>query len=316
MTFERTIRLSQTVAPFGVGAIYDIRGESLAAVDTRRWGGAGERLVLDRLAEELDVEGFRSAPARLREFSKTGPRLPFVRFPRWLFCPSCRRMTHWLSDMEEAGEPARCANPEHTKKPQLVPMRFVMTCRAGHLGDVQWERWAHSRADSPEQKQCRSRNLTFKAKPNAGTGLDALIVACQTCGASRSLQGIGGAGAAKSAGLMCSGKQPWEFLPAGSPQCKDEPIVLQRGASNLYFADVRSAIDIPPESNFDVFSDVAAKITPTPEFELLMSSDEEFMTDLLVAQLAKKFDVPEDQIRALVAGATAELKGCRPDPRR
>ena len=55
MTFERTIRLSQTVAPFGVGAIYDIRGESLAAVDTRRWGGAGERLVLDRLAEELGV---------------------------------------------------------------------------------------------------------------------------------------------------------------------------------------------------------------------------------------------------------------------
>ena len=52
------------------------------------------------------------------------------------------------------------------------------------------------------------------------------------------------------------GKQPWQYLPAGAPQCEEEAIVLQRGASNLYFSDVRSAIDIPPDSDFDVFSDV------------------------------------------------------------
>src|SRR3954463_7983688 len=81
---ERTIRLSQTVAPFGVGAIYDIRGESLVAVDTTRWGGMGERIVLDRLAKELQVEGFRGAPARWDQFSTSGPRLMYARFPRWL----------------------------------------------------------------------------------------------------------------------------------------------------------------------------------------------------------------------------------------
>jgi hypothetical protein len=309
MPLDRTIRLSQTVAPFGVGAIYDIRGESLTAADTRRWGGIGDRVVLQRLADDLGVKGFRSAPARWREFSTGGPRLPFVRFPRWLFCPVCRHMTHWKTDMEQPGEPARCPRCDRTPKPQLVPMRFVMTCKDGHLGDVQWDRWAHSRAETAEQKQCASRHLRFETKPNAGTGLDALIVACDTCGASRSLQGIGGRGAARTANLLCPGKQPWEYLPAGAPQCKNEPIVLQRGASNLYFADVRSAIDIPPESNFDVFSDVASLVTHTPEFELLRSSNDEFMADMLVQRLADQFGVPAQQIRGLAAGAAAEVAG-------
>jgi len=306
---DRTIRLSQTVSPFGVGAIYDIAGESLVAADTRRWGGMGDRIVLDRLAQDLEVEGFRSAPTQRSEFGGKGPRLPFVRFPRWLFCPTCRRMTFWSSKMEVAGEVARCGHCTKSPKPQLVPMRFVLVCGEGHLTDVPWDRWAHSRADAPSQKQCGSRDLTFTTKKNAGTGLDALVVSCRTCKASRSLQGVGGRDGAKSVGLICGGKQPWEYLPAGSPQCQQEAIVLQRGASNLYFSDVRSAIDIPPESDFDVFSDVAAKITPTPEFEMLLTSDEELMTDLLVTRLATKHDVSEKDIRALVAGANAELAG-------
>src|SRR4051794_28149458 len=145
---ERTIRLSQTVAPFGVGAIYDLRGESLAPVDTSRWGGMGERLELDRLAKDLGVQGFRSAPARTDQFSTRGPRLTFVRFPRWLFCPVCRRMTLWKSELEVAGEPARCGYCTRTPRPELVPMRFVLTCAEGHMGDVQWDRFAHSRAES------------------------------------------------------------------------------------------------------------------------------------------------------------------------
>jgi len=311
MSFERTIRLSQTVAPFGVGAIYDIRGESLVAVDTTRWGGMGERVTLDRLAQDLGVEGFRSAPARWDQFSTSGPRLTFVRFPRWLFCPACRRMTFWRSsDMEVPGEPARCGFCERTPKPQLVPMRFVLTCSKGHLGDVQWDRWAHSRAEGPEQKQCRSKDLTFKTRPGAGTGLDASIIACRSCKASRSLQGISSKGSARSAGLMCDGKQPWEFLPADAPQCREEPIVLQRGASNLYFSDVRSAIDIPPDSDFDVFSDVTANVTSTPEFELLKSmTDDDMMADLLISKLASKLDASETEIRRVVAGARAEIAG-------
>src|SRR3954463_14951767 len=79
---ERTVRLSQTVAPFGVGAIYDFRGESLIAADITKWGGAGERILLDRLAEDLSRDGtavkeFRSAPARWSRFSTSGGRLPF-----------------------------------------------------------------------------------------------------------------------------------------------------------------------------------------------------------------------------------------------
>ncbi|MDX8152086.1 DUF1998 domain-containing protein [Patulibacter brassicae] len=308
---ERTIRLSQTVAPFGVGSIYDLRGESLATVDTSRWGGMGERLELDRLAKDLGVQGFRSAPARADQFSTKGARLTFVRFPRWLFCPVCRRMTMWKSEFEVPGEPARCGFCTRTPKPELVPMRFVLTCPDGHLGDVQWDRFAHSRAEGLEQRQCKSRDLTFTTKPGAGTGLDASWVTCRSCKAGRSLQGITKKGAAVSMGLLCPGKQPWQYLPADAPQCKQEAIVLQRGASNLYFSDIRSAIDIPPDSDFDVFSDVARKVTATPGFEMLMSTDpdDDLMVEMLVTRLSKEHDVPEADILRLVAGAKAEISG-------
>ena len=302
---SRTMRLSQTVAPFGVGAIYDYRGESLIACDTARWGNAGERLELQRLADALGVAGFRSAPALHSRFG-SAPPLPFIRFPRWLFCATCRSMFRWRDADEREGEPARCgACPRH---PQLVPMRFVLTCRAGHLSDIPWEMWAHLGARSDEQKSCRSRNLAFLARSGAGTGLEALIVYCRTCKSERSLRGI--TGQVDHLGMRCSGKQPWVYSETPA-SCDEPPIAVQRGASNLYFADVRSAIDIPPGSDYDVFDDEVALITNTPEFEVLTSSDDEDedYVDFIIAKLAKRIEVDAELIRAVVAGAVAATEG-------
>src|SRR5262245_28021644 len=95
MPIDRTVRLSQTLAPFGVGAIYDFVGESLVGCDTALWKGHGDPLRLRRLEEELGVSGFRSAPSHVSLFGATGPRVPYARFPQWLFCPRCRRMAYW-----------------------------------------------------------------------------------------------------------------------------------------------------------------------------------------------------------------------------
>ena len=59
----RGVRLSQTLAPIGVGAIYDVRGESLIACDTYLWKNQGQVIRSRRLAEALGVENFRSAPS-------------------------------------------------------------------------------------------------------------------------------------------------------------------------------------------------------------------------------------------------------------
>src|SRR5262249_21638661 len=48
-------------------------------------------------------------------------------------------------------------------------------------------------------------------------------------------------------GINCRGKRPW--LKAHDPGCGREVRAVQRGASNLYFPFVQSALSIPPWSD-------------------------------------------------------------------
>ena len=66
---ERTVRRSQTITPFGVGAIVDMLGESFVAEDISRWRGKKVVLRAPRIAAHFGVEELRTAPAG------RGPRL-------------------------------------------------------------------------------------------------------------------------------------------------------------------------------------------------------------------------------------------------
>src|SRR4051794_22801143 len=119
---SRSIRRSATVSPFGVGAIYDFGDESLVAMDTFHWKNQGDRIRLPRLEQELGVGYFLMAPVVRNRFSPYTKKVPYHRFPQWLFCPSCRRMIRWSYRKERPGEHPRCE--QCTKKSKLVPMRF------------------------------------------------------------------------------------------------------------------------------------------------------------------------------------------------
>ncbi len=235
---KRSIRRAQTVSPFGVGSIYDIGDESFAAMDTLHWGAFGDRCELPRLAEVLRVSSFRLAPTGSGPNGGSG--VPYFRFPRWLFCPSCRQMHHW-SSQNENGEVPRCVCP---KRSRLAPMRFVAACRRGHMADVPWREWAHSKAETHAQKQCADARLSFEVTPGGGGGLGSLRVRCTTCQTNRSLEGIAQPHSLAAAGVKCFGKQPWQTT-ATVEACTERLQVLQRGASNLYYARVVSALDIP-----------------------------------------------------------------------
>jgi hypothetical protein len=237
--FERKIGLSQTISPFGVGAIYDYRGESLVAADTRDWK---DQDLVDvpaaRLAAALGVARLRKPKTVASLQTKTKSKIPYARFPRWLFCARCRRL-----GMEDrwGGGPATCGFCKGA--PQLVPMRFVVACVDGHMGDVDWARWAH-KDHSPNS--CKVTDLKFEAQRGAGTGLASLVVRCQgkDCGASSSLEGITSKGALKAIGQRCPGTQPWQSH-ANRVACQKPSVVVQRGASNLYFSEIESALEIP-----------------------------------------------------------------------
>lgn len=299
MTRERNVRLSQTLAPFGIGAVYDILGESLVACESAWWGNTGDRLRLPRLERQLKVDGFRSAPSHASLFGGNSPGVPYYRFPQWLFCPRCRRMTQWRERMEVVGEPPRCQINNCPGKAQLVPMRFVTACPEGHLDDVPWQFWTHIGAKSANQKQCKSRDLSFTTRREAGTGLGSLEVRCNTCSAARSLAGISSKDSLRPYHIHCSGRQPWQRLDAAEA-CLETPQVLQRGATSVYFALVQSAIDIPPDSNHAAFSDLAVDLINTPEFEIIRSAPSGPLSDMLALQLADQFDTTIEKVMSIV----------------
>ncbi len=302
MSRVRNVRLSQTLVPFGVGAIYDILGESLIGCDTFHWRSHGDVIRIRRLEEALKVKQFRSAPSHTSLFQSRGAGVPYFRFPQWLFCQKCRRMVRWNLHNEVEGEPPKCGSCP--KRPQLVPMRFVIACSKGHVGDVPWQFWAHFGAAKAEQKQCHSNDLYFEVRAGRGSGLESLVVECRTCTASRSLQGISASGSLRPLNIKCPARQPWQRAEEVTA-CDGEPQVLQRGASNLYFGLVKSAIDIPPDSNASVYADLSLKVMNADEFRLLRSSPSGPLAGQLIDVLAGRFECTPERIRAILA---ADLK--------
>jgi hypothetical protein len=266
---RRDIRRSQLVVPFGVGSIIEFEDEALMPAGLDVWPDLpGNRIHDERLARRLGVRYFVAPPPKPES---GGPRdqmspVPCVRFPRWHFCPRCRALKK--VDLFANRRP-RCDNPQvsprfkdksacgevHEKRrPRVLPVRFVAVCPAGHIEDFPWHAWAHSKAGEElyESEKCKPELLYFYAT-RAG-GLSGLRVQCGLCGESRSLLGSTSREGLK--GWKCRGSRPWLGEEQGSEPCMAKPVAddgggvltLQRGASNLYFAEVASSILIPPHS--------------------------------------------------------------------
>jgi uncharacterized protein DUF1998 len=250
---SRTLRVrqSQTVLPFGVGAVFDIQGESFVATGIGDWPSrAKQKVESPRLASRLGVTGFYAAPAAANDRYDTpdAPGAPYIRFPSWLFCGACRRMKRWRIADERAGQPPRC--PSCSPVRTLAPMRFVQICAAGHLSDIDWWFWAHSRREAGERRQCGEREkLRFLVSERA-SGLEALSIACTAkgCGATRDLLDILG-----THGMRCSGRNPWQRA-SEAVECVKPVQVVQRTAGNLYYPVTHSALDIP-ETDVPVHTD-------------------------------------------------------------
>lgn len=309
---QRKLRQSQTLVPFGVGAILDFRGESFVACDTFRWGHRGEPLHSERLAAALGVRGFRSAPTHdssLWGAPSTG--VPYARFPSWLFCQSCRRMVRWHLGLEQEGKVPVC--PQCESRAQLVPMRWIQVCPAGHMDDLDWRRWAHSRrrTDDPDARQCQHDDrLSFETlRARGGGGLDTLQVRCRVCGSARTLQGITSKTALGSIGLRCAGRQPWQRWDERS-DCAEVPLAVQRGASNVYFPTVHSSIEIPRPSSSAANTEKALEIMNDALFPALLSVNEDSpATPVMIDQLVSAHDVTAELVRALLRDERSRQEG-------
>jgi hypothetical protein len=203
-----------------------------------------------RLEKKLGVDGFRLPPVG-EEFTgkrdakgkpeKKARQVPAVRFPNWHFCPSCDLLQPTRLWNYEMGRPelfcsACSGQPGKPKKQFVVPVRFVVACENGHLGEFPWSRWCNHNAGCERKKQLKLVTI--------GAGLRGLYVVCTNCGGKNSMGTAFSQTAMARIGHSCSGKSPW--LPKEAEVCAKPPLVIQRGASNVYFPIIESAIDIPP----------------------------------------------------------------------
>lgn len=291
----KLLRRAQTISPFGVGTIIEINGESFVPADITHWGAEGDRIHEERLEKFLGVDHFRMAPPapeRPWEADANTPGVPCVRFPAWFFCPRCRRMYH-LPFEEETPVCEHCSNNQ-----KLIPMRFVMACPRGHLSDIPWDIWAHSKSD----KRCKNPKLIFKTNPG-GSGLEYLEIYCTTCQSHRSLEGITRMDSLRNnPKVYCPGTQPWQSSREAQ-NCDAVPQVLQRGATNLTFAVTHSSIDIPPFSAYDYYTTDRQKVIESTFFSAIKTAIAAGLNqniEVFLGLISNTEKIPVEQVRSIV----------------
>lgn len=292
----RKVRRSQIISPFGPGAIIDLVGESFVVEDAGRWRGPHVPIDFPRLASYLKVDSL-AAPSPHRP-------IPYYRFPQWLFCPGCRRMSRWSYKKEVANTAPSCEQCPGRK--QLIPMRFVAVCANGHLSDVDWVGWAHSavRRDR-SQNQCQRPDLKFMNKAKVGGGLNSLVVRCVTCGGERSLDGLTTKIGLAQIGGKCSGRQPWQDQ-RDAVTCSEQVVAMQRGASSVYFPTVESAIDIPPDSAWSTVSSPLNALRKSSEFKFLVNEPNHELAQAMIGVAAGKYGLSPAEVEAALARETTD----------
>ncbi|MED5812897.1 DUF1998 domain-containing protein [Mycolicibacterium sp. 050232] len=294
---KHDLRLSETVTPFGVGAIVDILGASLIAPDTSWWDRRfAPRISCERLTSRLGAGELRQAPTHAGRTANDTASIPYWRFPEWRFCERCSKLSkltgrvkgRWSNTCECGGF--------------LVPMRYVAICKRGsHVQDIPWFMWAHRGHDkgvTEEVRFCRAyTELRFERTTGQGEGLASLRVSCNKCKRSRPLTELVREGALHGDGIKCDSRQPWEEQAAVKAPCEFPLVAVQRGATGNYIAERLSALDIPeakPESE-----EIAAKIRGHVYFEKVVADNGGPQAEMVAQWMADELGVSRETVLSI-----------------
>lgn len=257
------IRRENLISPWGVGAIVPFpHDESLMVSGLDFWfdQSSGQDysdfLINDeRLSKRLGGKEFVFPPdfrEKKQDPSHAEMKIPAVRFPLWHYCPVCGNM----EKIGVSGSPIRCSGEKrkgseketfcsknkakNKPTPLLIPERFVAVCPEGHIEDFPIEYWVHNKSGRVYSPQtCR----LVRSTGGSSSSLAGVRYTC-TCGASANMREAFNKGALSKIGYNCKGNEPWlgSFSQNG---CGNQLMVLQRGASNVWFKEVVSSVYIP-----------------------------------------------------------------------
>lgn len=262
MPAKKPIRRSQLISPWGVGQMINFpKDESLMVVGLDMWEEKFRtiseldefKVAEERLAKRLGVREFR-LPPDFRDPGQgvTNPslKIPFVRFPRWHYCTRCGHMEKVsIYDSQKPtcsgisfGAGRSCSDIPLVKRQRLIPVRFIAICpKHGHIEDFPFMEWVHNGA-IPEGMH----KLRLRAGRSSGA-LSGIEISCG-CGAHKTMASAFNESSLTKIGITCSGGRPWlgeEKDRGNTKYCGEELRVVQKGASNVYFSQIRSSIYLP-----------------------------------------------------------------------
>jgi hypothetical protein len=261
MAFERLrvgeLRPSQVIHTFGIGSILDLPNFSAMVMGLEAWEPPTPQteIVEDRLLGLVrnhlgpQVEHL-VAPPTVGDagFDPLDPEtrkgIPVTPFPGWVRCPVCDLIAPLdcglFSLKKDYYRPDRTRFvhdncPKAHKPPGVVPVRFVVVCEQGHIGDFPWVEYVHG---GPTNCKSVLRLREFGVSAEAAD----ISVKCDTCGVARKMTQAFGEQGEKSLG-PCRGQHP--HLRHVVDGCKSKPKAMLSGASNLWFPVNVSALSIP-----------------------------------------------------------------------
>ena len=258
MQQNKPIRRGQLISPWGVGSMVNFPGdETLMVCGLDAWenifqnasdGYKEFEIREERLERRLGVSSFRFPP----DYREPGSgiknpslKIPFIRFPRWHYCPKCGAM----EQLQIYGSKQKCKGPIYTggmcchaiaerKRSYLIPVRFIAICGHGHIEDFPFLEWVHK--DNSFGSDCALRLRAGRSS----ISLSGIEISCR-CGARKTM-----ATAFNEKSLVnvksCNGLRPWlGEIHENTNGWGMELKVVQRGASNVYFPELRSSIYLP-----------------------------------------------------------------------
>lgn len=260
--FTHSVRASQAVLQYGVGAMVDFPDQTLMTAAPEYWAERIIKFEDDRLQKVLRVNYLGMPGGKDEERFQEG--ISYARFPEWYFCPKCRKfqpLSKWVEEYKrKASAKIQDKDPdmvEHmqcqTCRQDLVVARVLVACKHGHIDDFPWVKWVHYRNVGGKKTVCEHPSLKFKTGASSTESLEGLIVTCEYCHARATLKDAFNPEIfqefdkkEQKSDFICTGRHPWKNI---KEVCNQYPRAIQRGSSSVYYPVTVSSLTIPPFSD-------------------------------------------------------------------
>ena len=263
------LRPSQLLFTFGVGATIDLPHLSVMVMGLDEWNITHSTEIIEprllRAVQEVlksPVQKLYSPPIPNELAGKLETPfdpanligVPVRCFPTWMVCPRCRKLASIESGLFELiSDPVKTDRnrwvhincDKSSFPPEVVPARFLVACKKGHIDDFPWVEFVHrGRTD------CKY-SLKFQELGASGRGLD-LRVDCETCGEKRLMSDAFGDpndpnSKCRDVLGTCNGRNPHL---SSEEDCKEPFFSILLGASNAWFPMMLSVLSVPASSNY------------------------------------------------------------------